>query len=248
MMTNCDLRGQLGMSALGRGQLRPACAPARLPCSPAAAYSRRRSDVGDAGSGPDADPSLMFEQSRWRWPAMPDRPTPAAPGAPRRPPPPPPPPPAGRPRSMSGPGGPQARPRPRPRPPPPPPPPPPFMPGGGPAPGPPPPNWAEPLLRSDPELRELLTSNPELWPELQRRAGQIPGANGSYVPTPSPPDENTDPALYERQLQQWLRYKRSQNSKGGSAGQRADDEVTSLALLFLAAVLPLIAFGLAAPW
>eukprot|EP00198_Chlamydomonas_reinhardtii_P004116 XP_001693452.1 predicted protein [Chlamydomonas reinhardtii] len=44
----------------------------------------------------------------------------------------------------------------------------------------------------------MLTKNPELWGELQRRAGKQ-GERG-YVPPPGPPDAAADPATYDRQV------------------------------------------------
>ncbi|KAG2439917.1 hypothetical protein HYH02_010546 [Chlamydomonas schloesseri] len=252
------------------------------------AVKRRSEEDGDGPStsgrrGPDvpqqyqqrqqqpSNPDLLFEQSRWRWPAFRES------GAPPPPPPPPPfPGPAGK--TVSNRRGPE---RAGGATPPPPPPPPPFpLPrsspaaGGGTASGrgsggaaagglppppapPPPPRWADRLLRDDAELRDLLTKNPELWGELQRRAGKQ-GERG-YVPPPGPPDASADPATYDRQVQEWLRYRRKVGGAGSGGGgggllgggggpgsaARQDDEVVSLALLYLAAAVPLLAFALA---
>ena len=155
-----------------------------------------------------SNPDLLFEQNRWRWPAFRESPVP---------PPPPPPPPFAPGKTVGNRRGPQ---RAGGAAPPPPPPPPPFpLPraapaaGGGTASGrvgaaaagpppppapPPPPRWADRLLRDDPELRDMLTKNPELWGELQRRAGKQ-GERG-YVPPPGPPDAAADPATYDRQV------------------------------------------------
>ncbi|GIL81776.1 hypothetical protein Vretimale_1379 [Volvox reticuliferus] len=202
------------------------------PCPPRrglAVHAQQRPGNPDRGPAdrPDTGADMFFEQSRWRWPAFREQ-------GPRAPPPPPPPPP---PQSGNQ-GG--ARSRTfrssfRRAPPPPP------SPGTLPTQLPP---WAENLVSRDPELRDLLAEKPELWTDLQRRAGKAAG----YVPPPGMPDPSVDPAAYEREVQRWLRYRRSQGGGGGQMAARQDDEIVSLALLYAAATLPILAFALAAAW
>ncbi|PNH07264.1 Osmotic avoidance abnormal protein 3 [Tetrabaena socialis] len=120
-----------------------------------------------------------------------------------------------------------------------------------------------------PNSRPTITENPELWADLQRRAGRQPGASRSPPPPPPPPSRGggggggddsgggsaADPApkSYDAQVDEWLRNRRERanggfEGGGGKAGMRQDDEVAGLALTYLAVAVPLLVLALATAW
>lgn len=173
----------------------------------------------------------MFEGSRWQWPSFGGGSSGAsaqdAPG------------PSGRGAQTSG-----ARAKGAwPPPPPPPPPPPRGRQGGGPAPA---PEWAEALLRGDPELQQLLMDEPGLWAELQRRGGR-PLRDVAPPQPPTPAAEGSgggggdDAAAFDRQLQQWLDYKRASRTGQRGTPSASDNEIQGIAVMYLVVAVLVIA-------